>query len=100
MRTMVGTLAGLAGGLVTSLLCAAICFGLQHYAGFSFFTLMVWFVIPVGAALTGFAASSGYYVGAKLFDARPNLIMATGMVAIAGLTQLLIYFGTYATFPV
>ncbi len=97
MRTMLGTIAGLAGGLVTSLICAAICLALQRYLEFSFFTLMVWFIIPAGAAITGIASSSGFYAGAKLFDARANAVMALGMVAIAGLTQFLIYFGTYAT---
>ncbi len=96
MRTTVGTIAGLAAGLVTSLLTAAICLALERYLQFGFFTLMIMFIIPAGAAITGFAASSGYYLGAKLFDARPNWIMALGMVAIAGLTQGLIYFGIYA----
>jgi len=98
MRTTIGTVAGLAAGLGTSLLSAAICLALQHYLDFSIFTLMIWFVVPVGAAITGFAASSGYYLGAKLFDARPNWIMALGMLVIAGLTQGLIYFGIYAMF--
>lgn len=96
MRTTVGTIAGLAAGLVTSLLTVAICLALERYLQFGFFTLMIMFIIPAGAAITGFAASSGYYLGAKLFDARPNWIMALGMVAIAGLTQGLIYFGIYA----
>src|SRR4051812_10011350 len=97
MRTLLGTVAGLGGGLITSLICAAICVALRHYLGFSIFTLMVWFVIPAGATMVGFAASSGYYLSARLFDARANALMALGMVGIAGLTQFLIYFGTYAT---
>jgi hypothetical protein len=97
MRATIGTVAGLAAGLITSLAMAGICLALEHYLGFGFFTLMIWFVVPAGAAITGFLASSGYYLGAKLFDARPNWIMAAGMVAIAGVTQFLIYFGIYAT---
>jgi len=58
-KTAPDLLVGLCG-FVTSLLTAAILWWVEVQFGFAFYTWMFWFVIPVGALLSGFAGASGY----------------------------------------
>ena len=85
-------------GLVTSVLTALAIVAVSKITGFDVFTFSIWVVVPVGAALTGFAAASGYYFGSLYFHKRPDLLLLLQMVVIAGLTQLLIYYLGYKTF--
>jgi hypothetical protein len=89
---------GVAGcGLVTSVLTAIGIVTIANLTGFSLFTLSIWVLVPVGAALTGFAAASGYYFGSLYFHKRPSIGLLVQMVVIAGFTQFLIYYMEYAT---
>ncbi len=85
-------------GLVTSVLTALGVVAVSRITGFDLFTFSLWVVVPVGAALTGFAAASGYYFGSLYFHKRPDLPLLVQMVVIAGVTQLLIYYLGYTTF--
>lgn len=84
-------------GLATSILVAIANVGVARITSFDFFTFVIWFVVPVGALATGGAAASGYYFGSLYFHKKPNAILLVQMVAIAGLTQLLIYWLGYET---
>ena len=84
-------------GLVTSILVAIIHVALAKMTGLDLFTFSIWFVFPAGALVTGFAAASGYYFGSLYFHKRATATLLIQMVAIAGLTQLLIYWLGYVT---
>jgi len=84
-------------GLITSALTALGIVVVEKLTGLDVFTFNIWVVVPVGALLTGFAAASGYLLGSKYFDVRPSAILLFQMVAIAGATQLLIYYLEYYT---
>jgi transcription elongation factor Elf1 len=61
------------------------------------FTFSLWFIIPAGAGLCGFAAASGYYFGAKYLHVMPSKQLLLQMVVVAAFTQLLIYWLEYET---
>jgi hypothetical protein len=84
-------------GLATSILVAIADVAIARITGFDFFTFSLWFVVPAGAGLTGFAAASGYYFGSLYFHKRANAFLLLQMVVIAGLTQVLIYWLGYVT---
>lgn len=89
-----------AAGLVTSLLTAAVVTMFDMWTGFNLFTFSIWIIVPAGAACCGFAAASGYYLGAKYFHQRPTRTLLIQMVAIAAATQCLIYWLEYETLVV
>jgi hypothetical protein len=70
---------------------------LERLTEFDFFTFSIWFVVPVGAAITGAAAASGYYFGSLLFHVKPGWFVLVEMVIVAALAQLAIYYTEYAT---
>lgn len=84
-------------GLVTSVLVAIANVAFARLTDFDFFTFSIWVIIPAGAIATGLAAASGYYFGSLYFHKRPTRVLLLQMVAIAGLTQLLIYWLGYST---
>ena len=67
-------------GLVTSILTALAIVAASRMTGFDLFTFSIWVVVPVGAALSGFAAASGYYFGSLYFHKRPDLFLLFQMV--------------------
>lgn len=87
------TVAGI--GAATSFVTAAILVAIERSTGFSFYTYMFWFVIPVGAVLSGFVGASGYYLGARLFNHRPTKILLLNMVVISVATFFLIHYFSY-----
>lgn len=84
-------------GFATSILVAIADVTVARISGFDLFTLSVWFVLPVGALLTGCAAASGYYFGALYFHKRTSKILLLQMVLIAAFSQFLIYWLRYTT---
>lgn len=58
-------------GFSTALLTGVVLGYVEIEFGFAFYSWMFWFVIPVGAILSGFGAASGYYAGAMLFHQKP-----------------------------
>jgi len=82
-------------GATTSIITAVILAAVELRFDFSLYTWMFWFVIPAGAILCGFAAASGYYLGARLFNHRPTRILLLNMVAISVATFFLIHYLNY-----
>jgi len=80
---------------VTSLLTAVILVILEQTLNFSFYSYMLWFVIPIGAIGSGFVAASGYYLGAKWFNHKPSRLILLNMLAISTITFFLIYWLNY-----
>lgn len=87
-------------GLVTSILVAIANVAISNISGFNLFTFNVWFIVPAGAIAVGMAAASGYYFGALFFHKRPSAALLIQMVAIAAISQFLIYYLEYATMVV
>ena len=44
-------------GALTSVLTALILSGIEHFFDFSLYTWSFWFIVPIGAILSGFAAA-------------------------------------------
>lgn len=84
-----------AGGLFTSLCAATAILTIGYHTGFDFFTLMVWFIVPLGAIGTGCVAASGFYFGSIFFNHRPTTSILLKMVCVAAFTQFFIYYGDY-----
>lgn len=84
-------------GLVTSLLTAFGVIYLQQKTNFNLSTYFFYFVVPVGAAITGAFAACGYYLGSVLLNSRPTIILLCQMVLIAAFTQGLMYWLEYST---
>jgi hypothetical protein len=83
-------------GAATSLLTALLLFGIERFFGFSFYTWIFWFVIPVGALFSGLVASTGYYCGARLFNHRPSRGLLLNILLVAvGCFFLIHYLGYY-----
>ena len=83
-------------GFVTSLLTAVILWWVEVQFGFAFYTWMFWFVIPVGALLSGFAGASGYYAGSLFFGHRPTRLLLLNIVIASVTTFFLIHYLSYA----
>jgi len=82
-------------GTATSFLTAIILAGLEIKFDFSIYSWMFWFVIPVGAICSGFAAASGYYAGARYLNHRPTKLLLLNMVVISITTFFLIHYINY-----
>ena len=95
MRKIFGASGVALAGLMSSLLTAILVAAIDHFTGINIFTFALWFIIPVGALLCGFAAAWGYYLGAKYLQQRPTKILLLQMVVIATFTQVLIYWLEY-----
>lgn len=81
---------------ISATLLTGITLGLiQVYTGFALYSLTFWFVIPVGAILSGFAAASGYYLGAKLFHQKPSGGVLLNMVASSITAFLVVHYIPY-----
>jgi hypothetical protein len=87
-------------GFVTSLLTALILWWVEARFGFALYTWMVWFVIPVGAILAGFAGASGYYAGALYFGHRPTRLLLLNIVLASIATFFLIYYLSYVSLQI
>jgi hypothetical protein len=97
MKSLAGSVGVVFCGLVSSVLVAIINVVLANATGFNLFTFAFWFILPIGAGLSGFAAASGYYFGSVYFHKRATRALMIQMVLIAGLTQALIYYLGYVT---
>lgn len=87
-------------GLVTSLLTALILWFVEERFGFALYTWMLWFIIPVGALLSGFAGASGYYAGSWYFGHRPTRLLLLNIVFASLATFFLINYLSYITLQV
>lgn len=83
-------------GALTSLLTAFILYWIESRWNVSLYSFMLWFIIPVGAGISGFAAASGYYLGSRLFNHKPRKILLFNMLAISCGTYLFIQYLDYS----
>lgn len=87
-------------GALTSLLTALVLYWIESHWEISFYSLMVWFVIPAGAGVSGFAAASGYYLGARFFNYKPKKIFLIGILGVSIGTYLFIQYLDYSLLEV
>jgi hypothetical protein len=85
------------GGYVTCMVTAFILWQIQAQTQFAFYLYSVWFVIPVGAIVSGVVASSGYYFVARIFNHRPTRLLLVNILIGAVATFFLIYYFQYLT---
>ena len=84
-------------GLVTSLLVGLCLWFIEIKFGIQLFSLMVWFLIPVGALGAGAAAGSGYYFGSIYLNLRPAKSMGIGVLMVSSATFFFVYWLGYRT---
>jgi hypothetical protein len=82
-------------GISTTLLTGITLGLIQVYTGHALYSFTFWFVIPVGAMLSGFGAASGYYFGAKLFHQKPSGGVLLNMVASSITAFLVVHYIPY-----
>ncbi len=85
------------GGYISCMLTAAILWQIQAQTQFAFYLYSVWFVIPVGAIVSGLVASSGYYFVARILNHRPTRLLLLNILIGAVATFFLIYYFQYLT---
>jgi len=82
-------------GATTSLLTGIILGLIEFYTGYAIYSWMFWFIIPAGALLSGFAAASGYYVGAMSFNQRPAGGVLFNMIAASVSAFFVVHYIPY-----
>jgi len=98
-RTAEDLLVGLCG-FVTSLVTAVILWWVELRFGFAFYSWMFWFIVPVGALLSGFAGASGYYAGARIFNHRPTPLLLLNVLLASVGTFFAIHYLSYITLEI
>jgi hypothetical protein len=99
IQTSKNLLVGLCG-FATSILTAFILWWVEVQFGFAFYTWMFWFVIPIGALLSGFAGASGYYFGSLYFGHRPTRRLLLNIIVASISTFFLVYYLSYITLKI
>ena len=87
-------------GLATSLLTAIILWWVELRFGFAFYSWTFWFILPIGAGLSGFAAASGYYAGSRIFNQRPTRLLLLNSLLVSVATFFTIYYLSYITLEI
>jgi TPR repeat protein len=82
-------------GLATSALTAAVLAMIEIKAHFALYAFTFWLVIPVGACLSGFIASSGYTVGAKLLNHQLHRFFIINIIGVSIATYFLLNYMVY-----
>ncbi len=78
-------------GALTSAITAVLLYWIEEAFHVSIYTWTWWF-IPAGAVLAGFAASGGYYFGARYFAYRPSRRILLDMIGISIGTFFLVHW--------
>jgi len=100
MNTLIKNLGMTLAGLATAFLTAAILAFVEIKFGLAAYSLMFWFVVPVGALLSGFVATFGYYLAVKYNNYRPTKLLLINMLMISLLTFFLIHYIKYSTLQI
>jgi len=79
-------------GFITSIVVAVILGTIQSATGYVLYGYSWWFVLPVGAAISGIVASIGYNWSAKGLNYRPTGALLTAMLGISIAIFFLIYW--------
>lgn len=83
-------------GLVTCGLTLGLLLGIRRLLGFELFSFM-WGMIPIGAFGIGLLMAWGYYQGALKVGTRPTAATALGILIMAALLQISLYYTQYAS---
>lgn len=94
MRILKDVVVTLFGGC-TSVFTAIVLFVVSGLLGFSIYGFTVCFIIPVGAIGSGFVASLGYYLGARLIGHKPSGLLLLNILAVSVLTYVLVNLLNY-----
>jgi hypothetical protein len=62
---------------------------------FSVYGFMLWFVVPIGALLSGGVAASGCYFAAKALNHKPGGFVLLGVLAISAMTFFVVNYLDY-----
>ncbi len=82
-------------GVSSAALTGGILGLIEAWTGFALYSLMFWFIIPVGAFIAGFVAASGYYFGAKFFHQKPAGGVALNMLLASIGAYFLVHYVPY-----
>lgn len=82
-------------GFVTSTGVAWLSWWMAANWDFAIYTWMFWFVVPAGAIACGFAAATGYWIGARLFNHRPSRGLLVNIVLVSLTTFFAIHHFHY-----
>jgi TPR repeat protein len=96
MRAGLNDLIVILCGLATSAATAAALATLEIRAHFALSAFTFWFVIPVGAFVSGGFASSGYALGAKLLNHKLHRFFIVNIVGVSIATYFLLNYMVYA----
>jgi hypothetical protein len=83
------------GAVGTSAAIAFVLFLTATYAHLDLSSLMLRFIIPIGALLSGAAASSGYHFASLAMDQPPTEHLAVNMTVIGLSTYMLMKYFSY-----
>jgi hypothetical protein len=82
-------------GMLTSAATALVLALLDVRVGLAVYSFMLWFVIPLGAVLCGFAGASGYFAGARLLQYKPTGRFVYHVIGVSVATYFLLYYLEY-----
>ena len=85
------------GGLLTSLIVACLDVAISRLTGYDPMSFSLWFVVPVGALLCGFAASSGYYLASRALHQQPTKVLLAVIIISTLATESLVPWIEYRT---
>ncbi|HUB26370.1 MAG TPA: hypothetical protein VL992_13150 [Tepidisphaeraceae bacterium] len=94
-----GILVGLCG-LMTCLLTGVFLWWAERRYGIVLYGWMHWYVIPLGAILSGVLGASGYYAGMWIFGHKPTAPLLVWMLTTSAATFVLVHYLSYATLQV
>gem|GEM_PF-2007487 len=84
--------------LITSLLVSAFNTLAWRVTGFNLFSFSYMVLLPIGALVMGFAALSGFYLGATRFHFQPGRIDFAFLLVVAVAFAAQIFLGIYLSF--
>lgn len=87
-------------GFITSLATAVILWLIETHTGHAFYSLTLWHFIPIGAMLSGFAGSSGYFLGSWVFGHRPTKLLLINILLVSATTFFLVFYLPYRTLEI
>ncbi len=87
-------------GAATSILTAIILSWIEQKINLSIYSIMIWFIVPIGAIGAGFVAASGYYLGSVVLNYKPQKGILFSMIVFSAACYLLIQFFDYKSLNV
>ena len=78
----------------TLITCIVLSF-IDLSTSFSVYGLTLWFVLPVGAFLAGFAGMSGCYIAARVLNHKPTWLILIGVLLLSAATFFIINYLDY-----